>query len=70
MTEAQIIGAIVGGILGFVIAGAIASPKFKYLGGHWGEFKGGMGCLKTLFLQVVLTAIGAGAGAIVATALG
>lgn len=65
MNDAQIFGAIVGGIVGFVIATAMASPKFTYLGGHWGKFEGGMGCFAGLLLQIVLTAIGAGVGVFV-----
>jgi len=69
MTDAEIFGAIAGALLGFVVATAIASPRFTYLGGSWGRFEGGMGCFTGLLLRIVLAAIGAGVGVVVASAL-
>ena len=65
MSDAQIFGAIIGGIVGFLIGTAISSPKFTYLRGHSGKFEGGMGCFAALLLRLVLTAVGAGIGFLV-----
>ena len=70
MSDPQIFGAIIGGFLGFVVGTAIVSPKFTYLGGQWGTFEGGMGCFAGLIVRIVTTAIGAGVGAVAASAIG
>lgn len=55
--------AVIGAIVGFIVGTAIASPRFRYLGGHYGVFEGGKGCFAGFLIQVVLTAIGALVGA-------
>ena len=52
-------GAIIGGVIGLVIAWiiAVAKSKFTYLGGGYGEFEG-LGTFKTLLLYLILGGIG------------
>ena len=53
-------GAIIGGIIGLVIAWiiAVSKSKFTYLGGDIGIFEG-MGVLQNLLLYLLLGGIGA-----------
>ena len=60
------IGAIIGGLIGLIIGQSIASPKFKYLGKHFGEFKGGKGCIGGTVITLACTAAGALLGALIA----
>lgn len=52
-------GAIIGGVIGLVIAWiiAVAKSKFTYLGGGYGEFEG-LSTFKTLLLYLILGGIG------------
>ena len=59
-------GAIVGGVIGFFIAGLVSSPKFKYIGGGWVEKSGGMRFMAKLVTYVVFIALGAAVGLFVA----
>ena len=58
-------GTVVGAIAGFLVGWLIAalSTKFTYLGGDRGMFEG-PGCLVTILLEVVCTAIGAAVGTV------
>ncbi|WP_048205363.1 hypothetical protein [Methanococcoides methylutens] len=58
-------GAIIGAIVGLIIAWLIVAfkSKFTYLGGGYGEFEG-WGILKTLLLYLLLGIIGAIIGSI------
>lgn len=63
-------GAVVGGIVGLIVAWLIAVGKSEAedLGGGWWRF-GGMGCLQNILLYIVLGGIGAAIGAVVAGVL-
>jgi len=63
-------GAVIGGIVGLIVAWLIAVSKAEteHLGGGWWRF-GGMGCLQNILLYVVLGGIGAAIGAVVAGVL-
>lgn len=59
----QLIGIIVGALVGYIIAAAIAGGSYRYIGGNLFEVtKEPMSCLPGCLLEVVLVAIGAGVG--------
>ena len=58
----EVLAAVIGGVVGFIIATGIASPSYRHEGGGWFSVEGGMGCFAGLLLQIVLTAVGAAIG--------
>jgi hypothetical protein len=65
MTDAQILGLIVGAFVGWIIAAAITAGKYRYLGGpYFEQTKPPMGCAGCL-IQIILAGIGAAVGAAV-----
>ena len=58
----EVLAAVIGGVVGFIIATGIASPSYRHEGGGWFAVEGGMGCFAGLLLQIVLTAVGAAIG--------
>jgi hypothetical protein len=66
MGMGQLIGIVIGGLIGYAVAASIAGGKYRFIGGNMFEVtrepKGFLpGCLITL----ILTALGAGAGFVV-----
>lgn len=64
MSELSVAMAIAGGVLGFVIATFWASPDITFFGGGIGREGTESGRTRTrgCFWQLILTAVGAGAG--------
>ena len=58
------IGAIIGGLIGFIIGNAISAPKFKYAGKHYGDFKRRKGCFGGILISLLLGAVEAVLGAL------
>lgn len=70
-TGGQLIGIIVGAVVGYAIAAAIAGGSYRHIGGGWVELvEDPMGCLPGCILEIVLTALGAGAGYLIGSAIG
>jgi hypothetical protein len=62
MSGAVLWGAIVGFMIGWVIAAV--RTRFTYLGGGYGMFEG-PGCFATLMIEGICTALGAAVGALI-----
>ena len=67
MDDPYLIGAIVGGIIGYIISLFIVSPKFRHEGGGWFSQEGGMGFFKGCLTSLIFIAAGAGIGYIIAS---
>ena len=66
----QLIGIIVGGLLGYIVAAAIAGGSYRYVGGDlWEVVEDPMGCIPGCLLEIVLAIIGAGVGFLVGSLL-
>jgi hypothetical protein len=59
----QLIGILIGGFVGYIIASAIAGGGYRYIGGNLFEItKEPMSYLPGCLFEIVLVAIGAGVG--------
>lgn len=69
VTGAQLIGILVGALIGYAVSASIAGGSYRYIGGEWWEItEEPMGCLAGCLLEIVAVAIGAAAGYIVGSA--
>jgi hypothetical protein len=63
MTDAQLIGAVIGGFVGLLAAAAMSGGAWEHTGGGWLELTdAGDGCLPGCLTSLALVALGAGAG--------
>lgn len=70
MTALQSIGIVIGGIIGFFVAIAITSARYRNLGGGWWEMtEEPMGILKGLLVNLIGIIIGAGVGYLIGSIL-
>ena len=70
-TTEQLIGIIIGGLLGYIIAASKAGGSYRYLGDDLFEASDdAMGCVSGCLLEIVLMAIGAGAGYFIGSMFG
>lgn len=67
MDDPNLIGAIVGGVIGYIISFFLVSPKFRHEGGGWFSKEGGMGFFRGCLTSLILIAIGVGLGYIIAS---
>jgi hypothetical protein len=67
--EPYLIGAILGGIGGYIISIPVVSPRFRHEGGGWFSREGGMGFFKGCLINLVFIAVGAGIGSLIAIAI-
>lgn len=66
LTGAQLIGMIIGGIVGYGISATIAGGSWQHVGGGWFEaVKDPMGCFPGCLVTLLATAAGVGAGWVV-----
>lgn len=71
MTGAQVMGTLLGAALGFLIGVSVAGGRYRYLGGPlWEETSPPKGCFQGCLIQLLLTALGAGAGFVVGSLAG
>lgn len=71
MSGAQLIGMIVGALIGYAIAASIAGGSYRYIGSNLFEVvKEPKGCLPGCLLELLLVALGAGAGYLVGSIFG
>jgi hypothetical protein len=70
MELSGVIGIVVGGLIGHIIAAGIAGGSYAYVGGGLFEVtEDPMGCLQGCPVEIVAVGIGAGAGYFIATLL-
>ncbi len=70
MSGEQLIGAIIGGLAGHLVAALIAGGGYRYIGGNWFEVvREPMSCLKGSLVEVLCVGLGAGAGYVLAPML-
>jgi hypothetical protein len=70
MELSGVIGIVVGGLIGHIIAAGIAGGSYAYVGGGLFEVtEDPMGCLQGCVVEIVAVGIGAGAGYFIARLL-
>ena len=71
MSGGQVIGIIIGAIVGYGIAAAIAGGSYRYIGGNLFEVaKEPMSCLPGCLLELALVDVGGGLGYLVGSMFG
>jgi len=71
MTGGQLIGVIIGGIVGYAVAATIAGGKYEYLRGNlFLVTEEPMGCIPGCLITLVAVGIGGGLGFVVGSMFG
>jgi hypothetical protein len=66
MDNSEMIGAIIGGVAGYIISMIIVSPRFSHIGGGWYTQEGGMGFFKGCLVGLAFAVVGAIIGMLIA----